>query len=105
MKLEEVVTAYITLKRAAGMRFHSEASVLTSFCRAMGDIELPEIPPQRVQAFLAGHGPVTSYWHQKYTILSGFYRFAISRAYLETSPLPLVIPKRPPPMTPYIYST
>ncbi len=105
MKLAEAVTAYLTLKRAAGMRFHSEGGVLTSFCRAMGDIELPAISAQSVQTFLAGRGPVTSYWHQKYIILGGFYRFAISRAYLETSPLPLVIPKRPPPMTPYIYST
>jgi len=104
MKLVDVVTAYITLKRAAGMRFDSEASLLKAFCRAMGDTELAKVTPQNVQAFLAGQGPVTSYWHQKHRVLAGFYRFALSRAYLETSPLPRVVPKCPPPMTPYIYS-
>jgi site-specific recombinase XerD len=86
------------------MRFTSEVSVLKAFCRAMGDTELAEVTPQSVQAFLDGQGPVTSYWHQKLKILAGFYRFALSRAYLATSPLPRVVPKCPPPMTPYIYS-
>ena len=60
MKLATVVTAYITVKRAAGMRFTSEVSVLKAFCRAMGDTELAEVTPQSVQAFLDGQGPVTS---------------------------------------------
>jgi integrase len=104
MKLVDVVTAYITVKRTTGMRCRSAVDVLKAFCRTMGDIELSEVSPQRVQAFVGGHGPVTSFWHQKYTVLDGFYRFAISRAYLETSPLPLVVPKCPPRLTPYIYS-
>lgn len=102
--LVELVTSYITLKRAAGMRFHSEVGVLKAFCRDMGDVEIAEVDPQRVQAFLAGQGPVTTYWHQKYRILSGFYHFALNRGYLEVSPLPTIVPKCPPPMTPYIYS-
>lgn len=104
MKLAELVTSYITLKRAAGMRFHSEVGVLNAFCHTMGDIEIAEVDPQRVQAFLAGPGPVTTYWHQKYKVLSGFYRFALSRGYLNVSPLPTIVPKCPPPLTPYIYS-
>lgn len=104
MKLAELVTSYITLKRAAGMRFRSEVGVLNAFCHTMGDIEIAEVDPQRVQAFLAGPGPVTTYWHQKYKVLSGFYRFALSRGYLNVSPLPTIVPKCPPPLTPYIYS-
>jgi integrase len=104
MTLVDVITAYITLKRATGMRYRSASDILQAFCRAMGDIALTEVSPQRVQAFVAGHGPVTSFWHQKYMVLDGFYRFAISRAYLETSPLPRVVPQRPPRLTPYIYS-
>ena len=104
MKLAELVTSYITLKRAAGMRFNSEVGVLNAFCRAMGDIEIAEVDPQRVHAFLAGQGPVTAYWHQKYTVLSGFYRFALNRGHLNASPLPTIVPKCPPPLTPYIYS-
>ena len=104
MKLVDVVIAYITLKRATGMRYRSASDILQAFCRTMGDIALTEVSPQRVQAFIGGRGPVPSFRHQKYTVLDGFYRFAISRAYLETSPLPLVVPKRPPRLTPYIYS-
>jgi integrase/recombinase XerD len=104
MQLEELVTSYLTLKRAAGMRFDSEASTLKAFCRVMGDIELSQVDPQRIPAFLAGQGPITAYWHQKYRVLGGFYRFALSRGYLETSSLPPIIPKCPPPLTPYIYS-
>jgi integrase/recombinase XerD len=59
--LAELVTSYITLKRAAGMRFHSEVGVLKSFCRAMGDVGITEADPQKVQAFLDGQGPLTTY--------------------------------------------
>lgn len=104
MKLAELVTAYITLKRAAGMRFHSEVGVLNAFCRTMGNIEITEVDPQKVQVFLDGQGPLTTWWRQKYTILSGFYRFARNRGYIQVSPLPMTVPKYPPPMTPYIYS-
>src|SRR2546430_16034904 len=75
----------------------------SAFCRTMGDIELSEVSPQRVQAFVGGHGPVTSFWHQKYTVLDGFYRFAISRASLETSPLRLVASKCRPGLRASIY--
>jgi len=104
MTLVELVTSYITLKRSSGMRFRSEVGVLNAFCRAMGDVGIAEVNPQKVQAFLAGQGPVTTYWHQKYKVLSGFYRFALSRGYLQASPLPTTMPKCPPPLTPYVYS-
>jgi site-specific recombinase XerD len=47
---------------------------------------------------------VTRFWHRKYEVLSGFYRFAISRGYCAVSPLPRLVPKRPPAFVPYIYS-
>jgi integrase len=87
------------------MRFDSEAGVLKAFCRAMGPIEITEVDPQKVQVFLDGQGPLTTWWRQKYTILNSFYRFARNRGYVQVSPLPMTIPKYPPPMTPYIYST
>lgn len=105
MKLTDLVSSYITFKRSLGMRFRSDAGVLRAFCRALGDVELCDIKPGAVLAFLAGNGPVTAYWHHKYKVLSGFYRFAIPRGHTDTSPLPSTIPKCPPPMTPYVYST
>src|ERR1700691_2369712 len=40
----------------------------------------------------------------KYRVLTGLYRFAISRGYVDGSPLPIAVPKLPPQQTPYVYS-
>jgi len=37
-------------------------------------------------------------------VLHGFYKYALSRGYIKTSPLPAVIPKKPPRFVPYIYN-
>jgi site-specific recombinase XerD len=37
-------------------------------------------------------------------VLVGFYRFALARGYCTISPLPTLVPKRPPAFVPYIYS-
>lgn len=104
MKLFELVNKYITFKQSMGMRFRSEAVTLKSFCRALGDIDVMEVNPDSVHSFIAGKGAVTAFWHQKFKILTGFYRFSISRGYVDSSPLPKTIPKCPAPMTPYIYT-
>jgi integrase/recombinase XerD len=57
-----------------------------------------------VAAFLTGKGPVTGTWHIRYSVLKGFFRFAVSRGHLDKAPLPKELPKRPPTVTPYIYS-
>ncbi len=104
MKLAELVTHYTAFKRALGMRFNTEARVLTAFCRAMGDIDIAEVTAEAVLAYIAGDGPVTSFWHHKFQVLNGFYRFAISRGYTDVWPLPSALPKCPPSPTPYIYT-
>ncbi len=104
MKLSRLVTEYIAFKRSMGVRFQSPPGILKAFCREMGDIEVTEVQPSAVQAFLAGKGAITSFWHIKFQVLSKFYHFLITRNYIESSPLPKTIPKRPEPMTPYIYT-
>jgi integrase len=104
MKLIQLVDAYVAFKRSAGMRFDTERSVLRSFCRAAGDADLAEVSTQVMSAFLNGSGPITSYWHQKYSVLNGFYRYVLDRGYIATSPLPVIVPRRPPALTPHIYS-
>ena len=104
MKLLEVTTQYVTHKKSMGMRFHTEARVLKSFCRTIGDVSIDQLEPDVVQAFLAGNGPVTRFWHRKYDVLCGFYRFAIARGHVGVSPLPRTVPKPPPPFVPHIFS-
>src|SRR5205823_1679144 len=51
----------------------------------------------------AGH-PTNSYWHDKYSMLNVFYRYAISRGHVRSSSLPTMVPKRARDFVPYIYS-
>jgi integrase/recombinase XerD len=104
MRLAEVVGEYVTHKQLMGMRFCTEARTLKSFCRAMGDLAMREVQTDRVEAFLAGKGPVTRFWHRKHQVLRGFYRFALARGYASFSPLPTIVPKPPRAFVPHIYS-
>lgn len=103
MTLAQTVADYVVLKQALGMRFRTEARILMAFSRALGDVELREVTPGAVQTYLAGRGPVTTFWHRKYEALTGFYRFAVGRGYAVSSPLPMTVPKRPAPFVPYLY--
>jgi integrase/recombinase XerD len=104
MKLSDLVNTYITFKRSLGMRFHTQGRVLCRFCRTMGNIDIAEVQPEAVHVFLNGHGPITAGWQVKYFALDGFYRYAVSRDFVATSPLPPVRPELPPYGMPYIYS-
>ena len=104
MKLYQLINEYITFKQSIGAVFKSQAYVLRSFCRAMGDINITEVDPKSVLAFISGKGPVTIFWQKKFETLKGFYRFAISRGYDASSPLPTTVPKKPESMRPYMYS-
>ena len=105
MSLKKAVADYITFRKSLGERGKTNGHILQAFCRAMGnDTLLGDISPAAVSGFLAGTGPLTASWHVRHNALLGFYRYAQSRDLATTSPLPLVIPKRPPAYQPYIYS-
>lgn len=105
MKTSEVISMYVSHKRALGQRFRTEEVILRSFCRAIGNCPLANIEEETVLFFLNGNGPVTEFWAKKYRVLSGLYRFAVARGLATVPPLPRSIPK---PTTsafvPYIYS-
>ena len=103
MRLSALAAQYVAYKQSMGMRFHTEARTLRSFCGAMGDVSVAEVAPDGVQAYIAGAGPVTRFWHRKHEVLRGFYRFAMARGYAASSPLPRIVPK-PPHFVPHIFS-
>ena len=105
MTLAKVVDAYLAKQRSLGMRFESAEVLLRRFCRVMGNCDISEISADAVAAFLQGSGSLTATWMLRYRVLSGFYRFAVSRGYAAFSPLPTTLPKLPPQQTPYVYST
>ncbi|MBM4088292.1 MAG: integrase [Planctomycetes bacterium] len=105
MNISDLVTQYVTFRRTLGERCLTQEETLRSFCRAVG-LKKPvrQIRAKAVTTFLNGTGPITGTWHSKHSTLKGFFRFAISRGYLDKAPLPTELPKRPPIATPYIYS-
>lgn len=105
MKLIEVINAYIVLQQSLGMRSKTAKRTLRQFGRRMGDIQIGEVQGQQVLDFLQGSRPLSATWRVKYRLLSGLYRYAISRGHVNDSPLPSRLPKLPPQQTPYVYCT
>ncbi|TIU60171.1 MAG: integrase, partial [Mesorhizobium sp.] len=99
MMLTDVVDVYLAKQRSLGMRFESAEVLLRRFCRVLGNPEISEITPETVAAFLQGSGSLSAAWMLRYKVLSGFYRFAVSRGHATFSPLPTTIPKLPPQQT------
>jgi integrase len=104
MKLADVIDKYVTLQQSLGMSFASASRILGRFSRNMGDVRIDEVTPQAVADFLQGTKPLSATWLLKHRVLSGFYRFAISRGYIGSSPLPTNLPKLTRQQTPYVYS-
>lgn len=104
MKTSMIVAQYIEFKRSLGMRLQAEAAILRSFCEAVNALDITDVDPQSVRMFLDGTGPVTAYWFSKYYALNAFYRFAIGRGHVVSSPLPRVLPGKPKDFEPYIYT-
>ena len=105
MKLAELIVQYVALRRNLGEKFERDAKLLQSFARMIGEtVDISEVQAGQVKAFLDGSGPITRFWHMKYTALRGFYRYATSRGYVAGSPLPTILPKEPERFVPYIYS-
>lgn len=105
MNLSTVISRYVSHQRSLGKRFLSEDALLRAFSKAVGDAPMDSIKPESVLAFLNGTGPVTEYWAKKHRVLSGLYRFALSRGLASVAPLPRSIPRSAvPAFVPYIYS-
>jgi site-specific recombinase XerD len=105
MKLHDLVTRYVAHRRALGEACTAAANILSSFCRALGPgTDLRAVRRTAINAFLTVSGRVTRTWQQRYTALRGLYRYAASRGYVRSIPLPTAVPKLPPALVPYIYS-
>jgi len=105
MNLQRVIEQYIDFRQSLGTSFITNAITLRAFGRVMGEkAGIADVRPRDVDAFLGETRPVTSTWHGKYSRLRTFFQYAVSRGYIAIAPLPTVIPKRPAPFVPYIYT-
>lgn len=106
MNIRQLAEKYITYRQSLGEKFKTNSGILFAFTRAVGIEKNPsDICKPEVANFLAGSGPITHSWFVRYNALQGFYRYAISRGFIESSTLPIVLPKKPPSFIPYIYSS
>ena len=105
MKLIILVEKYIHYRKSLGEQMKVNEECLKLFCRVMGkNIQLSDVNCAKVKDFLYSAESITTRWFSKYSALLGFYQYAISRGYIHQSPLPKLLPKRPPAFVPYIYS-
>ncbi len=107
MNLKLATLEYVALKQSMGMKFETEAALLHSFVKEMGDaVAVATVTSKDVLRYLNGRkaGPVTLFWHRKHDALKGFWEFAIRRDYTDRSPVPIHRAKEPVRFIPYIYS-
>src|SRR5260370_424140 len=105
MMLREAIENYILWRQAHGARFSTGANLLHRFLEyADGDAACDAASTAQVLPFLAGKGPLTRHRQNKYYVLAGFWRYAISRGHASRSPLPDNEPRSPLRAPPYIYT-
>jgi|SRR5271157_810524 len=106
MSLQQQIEEFIALRRALGQKYVQGGYTLRAFGRAMGEgIDITDVRPEKVNAFLAGNGHVTRTWLSRYGVLAGFYEHAISCGYVDESSLPPDRPRIPKTFVPYIFSS
>jgi integrase/recombinase XerD len=104
MNLLALIDQFIKHRQAMGEQWPSNCT-LRAFGRFIGtNAEIADVSPAQVDRFLVGAGPVTLTWHIKLGSLRSFYQYAVSRGYVDQSPLPATLPKRPPAFIPHVYS-
>ena len=105
MNLQRLIERYISLQQSLGSPFATNARILRAFGRARGPrASVADVRLRHVDAFLGRARPVTQTWFTRLSYLRCFFRYAVSRGYIATAPLPTVMPKRPPSFVPYIYT-
>jgi integrase/recombinase XerD len=104
MTIPQAVEQYIDHKRSLGMKFDSPAVVLRSFARAAGDVSPDAFNAEHVRGFLFSEETAAQTASQKCSTLRGFYRFAVARQIVATSPLPVRMPRASQRLVPYVYT-
>ena len=89
MNLQRLIEQYISFQRSLGSSFISDAAILRAFGRARGPrASVASVRVRHVDAFLGKARPVTRTWFGKLSCLRCFFRYAVSRGYVTTAPLP-----------------
>ena len=104
MKLSEGIQVFVSRKQANGVGYCQGTKILRSFRRSVGDQPLGAISCQHIVGFLDRPGTTTTSWRKKYSVLSHFFEYWVSREQMPSLFLP---PPKAPEHTkfvPFIYT-
>jgi site-specific recombinase XerD len=105
MNLQRLIEQYISFEQSLGSPFATNAFILRRFGRARGArASIAGVRVEHVDAFLGKARPVTMTWFSRLSRLRSFFQYAVSRGHITKAPLPTLMPKRPSPFVPYIYT-
>jgi site-specific recombinase XerD len=105
MRTASTVADYIDHNRSLGKRFVGEAAILSAFSRAVGSLPLRNIRSGVISRFVHREGTSAETIAKKHRVLTSFFRYAVTRGRLKTSPMPSLERKRgATSFTPYIFS-
>jgi len=105
MNLQRLIEQYISFQQSQGTSFIEGARILRAFGRVCGTrANAASVRLRHVDAFLGTARPVTQTWFRKLVCLRCFFQYAVSRGYATVAPIPTVMPQKPLPFVPYIYS-
>jgi integrase/recombinase XerD len=88
MSLGDIIANYIAQQRCLGKRFSAEATILAAFKSAVSDVPLRDIRPDMISRFVDRDGTSDETKRKKYRVVSGLFRFAVTRRLLRASPMP-----------------
>src|SRR5260370_17364286 len=101
----DAIAHFIEDKRWGGRRFGAGSAILIAFGKFGGDRALCDIRPAMISRFLDRNEACDETVRKKHYVLAAFFRFAVTRRLLATSPMPSCMRKcGPSSYTPYIYS-
>lgn len=109
MIVSEAIELYVRYREGLGEKPRIKHYVLISFGRYIGlGMRLECITEVSCSEYLHQKGfksnKVTQYWFCIYSILEGFFNWAISRGHMNYMPLPQSKPSKPREFRPYIYT-
>ncbi len=105
MNTNQLIEQYVAYRRSLGEQFETNARILRAFGRFAGESKKPEhVSPKIIKKFVDGKGPITNSRRIRYDAVRGLYRYAISRGFVVSNPMPPEVPKWGPSLVPYIYT-
>jgi integrase/recombinase XerD len=105
MNTASIIADFVKHRRNLGQRFVHEEGILTAFCRSISNAALKDISPASISRFVNRAGTGARTRANKHSALAGFFRYAVSRQRLKTSPMPqLEVKRSASSFTPHIFS-